>query len=151
MITINSLTVDLLRIIGEANKICSNSFVESFLNEGMKLDLRHFTTLLNSYSDKLESIIDNREFLTNKGSLDRALQDSSVAKDKAIKSIEGMKRIYENVYDERKKELLENAVLHFTEVVNTYIYAILIYLMEEFPNTEEETLRKRYDLYEIED
>ena len=40
MITLNSLTVDLLRIIGEANKLCSISLTESFLKEDVKVDVK---------------------------------------------------------------------------------------------------------------
>ena len=54
MITLNSLTVDLLRIIGEANKLCSNLLTESFLKEDMKVDVKTFVSLLNSYSNTLE-------------------------------------------------------------------------------------------------
>ena len=67
MITLNSLTVDLLRIIGEANKLCSNLLTESFLKEDMKVDVKTFVSLLNSYSNTLEKILDNREFLSDNG------------------------------------------------------------------------------------
>ena len=148
MITLNSLTVDLLRIIGEANKLCSISLTESFLKEDIKVDVKNFVTLLNSYSNKLEDILDGREYLTNKGSLDRALHDASVSKDKALKALKGLNTICqycENV----KRQILINATIHFKEVVNTYLFAIKLYLEEEFPNVDEEVLLKRYDLYEI--
>ena len=148
MITLNSLTVYLLRIIGEANKLCSISLTESFLKEDVKVDVKNFVTLLNSYSNKLEDILDGREYLTNKGSLDRALHDASVSKDKALKALKGLNTICqycENV----KRQILINATIHFKEVVNTYLFAIKLYLEEEFPNVDEEVLLKRYDLYEI--
>ena len=149
MITLNSLTVDLLRIIGEANKLCSISLTESFLNEDVKVDVKNFVTLLNSYSNKLEDILDGREYLTNKGSLDRALHDASVSKDKALKALKGLNTICQYCDDVNKRQILINATVHFKEVVNTYLFAIKLYLEEEYPNTDEEVLLKRYDLYEI--
>ena len=149
MITLNSLTVDLLRIIGEANKLCSISLTESFLKEDIKVDVKNFVTLLNSYSNKLEDILDGREYLTNKGSLDRALHDASVSKDKALKALKGLDTICQYCDDVNKRQILINATIHFKEVVNTYLFAIKLYLEEEFPNVDEEVLLKRYDLYEI--
>ena len=149
MITLNSLTVDLLRIIGEANKLCSISLTESFLKEDVKVDVKNFVTLLNSYSNKLEDILDGREYLTNKGSLDRALHDASVSKDKALKALKGLNTICQYCDDVNKRQILINATVHFKEVVNTYLFAIKLYLEEEYPNTDEEVLLKRYDLYEI--
>ena len=149
MITLNSLTVDLLRIIGEANKLCSISLTESFLKEDVKVDVKNFVTLLNSYSNKLEDILDGREYLTNKGSLDRALHDASVSKDKALKALKGLDTICQYCDDVNKRQILINATIHFKEVVNTYLFAIKLYLEEEFPNVDEEVLLKRYDLYEI--
>ena len=149
MITLNSLTVDLLRIIGEANKLCSISLTESFLKEDIKVDVKNFVTLLNSYSNKLEDILDGREYLTNKGSLDRALHDASVSKDKALKALKGLNTICQYCDDVNKRQILINATVHFKEVVNTYLFAIKLYLEEEYPNTDEEVLLKRYDLYEI--
>ena len=149
MITLNSLTVDLLRIIGEANKLCSISLTESFLKEDVKVDVKNFVTLLNSYSNKLEDILDGREYLTNKGSLDRALHDASVSKDKALKALKGLNTICQYCDDVNKRQILINATIHFKEVVNTYLFAIKLYLEEEYPNTDEEVLLKRYDLYEI--
>ena len=149
MITLNSLTVDLLRIIGEANKLCSISLTESFLKEDIKVDVKNFVTLLNSYSNKLEDILDGREYLTNKGSLDRALHDASVSKDKALKALKGLNTICQYCDDVNKRQILINATIHFKEVVNTYLFAIKLYLEEEYPNTDEEVLLKRYDLYEI--
>lgn len=149
MITLNSLTVDLLRIIGEANKLCSISLTESFLNEDVKVDVKNFVTLLNSYSNKLEDILDGREYLTNKGSLDRALHDASVSKDKALKALKGLDTICQYCTDNNKLQILINAIIHFKEVVNTYLFAIKLYLEEEYPNVDEEVLLKRYDLYEI--
>ena len=149
MITLNSLTVDLLRIIGEANKLCSISLTESFLKEDVKVDVKNFVTLLNSYSNKLEDILDGREYLTNKGSLDRALHDASVSKDKALKALKGLDTICQYCGDVNKSQILINATIHFKEVVNTYLFAIKLYLEEEFPNVDEEVLVKRYDLYEI--
>ena len=102
MITLNSLTVDLLRIIGEANKLCSISLTESFLKEDVKVDVKNFVTLLNSYSNKLEDILDGREYLTNKGSLDRALHDASVSKDKALKALKGLDTICQYCGDVNK-------------------------------------------------
>ena len=150
MITLNSLTVDLLRIIGEANKLCSISLTESFLNEDVKVDVKNFVTLLNSYSNKLEDILDGREYLSNKGSLDRALHDVSISKDKALKALRGLYTICQYCTDNNKRQILINATVHFKEVVNTYLFAIRIYLEEVFPNTDEDTILKRYDLYEIE-
>lgn len=150
MITLNSLTVDLLRIIGEANKICSISLTESFLKEDIKVDVKNFVTLLNSYSNKLEDILDGREYLSNKGSLDRALHDASVSKDKALKALKGLDTICQYCNDVNKRQILINVTVHFKEVVNTYLFAIRIYLEEVFPNTDEDTILKRYDLYEIE-
>lgn len=149
MITLNSLTVDLLRIIGEANKLCSISLTESFLKEDVKVDVKNFVTLLNSYSNKLEDILDGREYLTNKGSLDRALHDASVSKDKALKALKGLDTICQYCTDNNKRQILINATIHFKEVVNTYLFAIKLYLEEEYPNVDEEILLKRYDLYEI--
>ena len=149
MITLNSLTVDLLRIIGEANKLCSISLTESFLKEDIKVDVKNFVTLLNSYSNKLEDILDGREYLTNKGSLDRALHDASVSKDKALKALKGLDTICQYCDDVNKRQILINATIHFKEVVNTYLFAIKLYLEEEYPNVDEEVLLKRYDLYEI--
>ena len=149
MITLNSLTVDLLRIIGEANKLCSISLTESFLKEDVKVDVKNFVTLLNSYSNKLEDILDGREYLTNKGSLDRALHDASVSKDKALKALKGLDTICQYCDDVNKRQILINATIHFKEVVNTYLFAIKLYLEEEYPNVDEEVLLKRYDLYEI--
>ena len=149
MITLNSLTVDLLRIIGEANKLCSISLTESFLKEDIKVDVKNFVTLLNSYSNKLEDILDGREYLTNKGSLDRALHDASVSKDKALKALKGLDTICHYCDDVNKRQILINATIHFKEVVNTYLFAIKLYLEEEYPNVDEEVLLKRYDLYEI--
>ena len=149
MISLNSLTVDLLRIIGEANKLCSNSLSESFLKENMKVDVKTFVTLLNSYSNKLEDILDGKEYLSDCGKLDRALHDASITKDKAIKAINGLNTVCENCVDDRKREILINVVIHFKEVVNTYLFAIKLYLEEKFSNTDEEILIKRYDLYEI--
>ena len=149
MITLNSLTVDLLRIIGEANKLCSISLTESFLKEDVKVDVKNFVTLLNSYSNKLEDILDGREYLTNKGSLDRALHDASVSKDKALKALKGLDTICQYCTDNNKRQILINATVHFKEVVNTYLFAIKLYLEEEYPNIDEEVLLKRYDLYEI--
>ena len=149
MITLNSLTVDLLRIIGEANKICSISLTESFFNEDVKVDVKNFVTLLNSYSNKLEDILDGREYLSNKGSLDRALHDASVSKDKALKALKGLDTICQYCDDVNKRQILINATIHFKEVVNTYLFAIKLYLEEEYPNVDEEVLLKRYDLYEI--
>ena len=149
MITLNSLTVDLLRIIGEANKLCSISLTESFLKEDIKVDVKNFVTLLNSYSNKLEDILDGREYLTNKGSLDRALHDASVSKDKALKALKGLDTICQYCDDVNKRQILINATVHFKEVVNTYLFAIKLYLEEEYPNVDEEVLLKRYDLYEI--
>lgn len=149
MISLNSLTVDLLRIIGEANKLCSNSLSESFLKENMKVDVKTFVTLLNSYSNKLEDILDGKEYLSDCGKLDRALHDASITKDKAIKAINGLNIVCENRVDDRKREILINVVIHFKEVVNTYLFAIKLYLEEKFSNTDEEILIKRYDLYEI--
>ena len=149
MITLNSLTVDLLRIIGEANKLCSISLTESFLKEDVKVDVKNFVTLLNSYSNKLEDILDGREYLTNKGSLDRALHDASVSKDKALKALKGLDTICQHCTDNNKRQILINATIHFKEVVNTYLFAIKLYLEEEYPNVDEEVLLKRYDLYEI--
>ena len=149
MISLNSLTVDLLRIIGEANKLCSNSLSESFLKENMKVDVKTFVTLLNSYSNKLEDILDGKEYLSDCGKLDRALHDASITKDKAIKAINGLNTVCENCVDDRKREILINVIIHFKEVVNTYLFAIKLYLEEKFPNTDEEILIKRYDLYEI--
>ena len=150
MITLNSLTVDLLRIIGEANKLCSISLTESFLKEDVKVDVKNFVTLLNSYSNKLEDILDGREYLTNKGNLDRALHDASVSKDKALKALKGLDTICQYCDDVNKRQILINATIHFKEVVNTYLFAIKLYLEEEYPNVDEEVLLKRYDLYEIE-
>ncbi len=150
MITLNSLTVDLLRIIGEANKLCSISLTESFLNEDVKIDVKNFVTLLNSYSNKLEDILDCREYLSNKGSLDRALHDASVSKDKALKALRGLDTICQYCTDNNKRQILINVTVHFKEVVNTYLFAIKIYLEEKFPNVNEDTILKRYDLYEIE-
>ena len=149
MITLNSLTVDLLRIIGEANKLCSISLTESFLKEDVKVDVKNFVTLLNSYSNKLEDILDGREYLTNKGSLDRALHDASVSKDKALKALKGLDTICQHCTNNNKRQILINATVHFKEVVNTYLFAIKLYLEEEYPNVDEEVLLKRYDLYEI--
>ena len=149
MITLNSLTVDLLRIIGEANKLCSISLTESFLKEDIKVDVKNFVTLLNSYSNKLEDILDGREYLTNKGSLDRALHDASISKDKALKALKGLNTICQYCDDVNKRQILINATIHFKEVVNTYLFAIKLYLEEEYPNVDEEVLLKRYDLYEI--
>ena len=149
MITLNSLTVDLLRIIGEANKLCSISLTESFLKEDVKVDVKNFVTLLNSYSNKLEDILDGREYLTNKGNLDRALHDASVSKDKALKALKGLDTICQYCDDVNKRQILINATIHFKEVVNTYLFAIKLYLEEEYPNVDEEVLLKRYDLYEI--
>ena len=149
MITLNSLTVDLLRIIGEANKLCSISLTESFLNEDVKVDVKNFVTLLNSYSNKLEDILDGREYLSNKGSLDRALHDASISKDKALKALKGLNTICQYCDDVNKRQILINATIHFKEAVNTYLFAIKLYLEEEFPNVDEEVLLKRYDLYEI--
>ena len=149
MITLNSLTVDLLRIIGEANKLCSISLTESFLKEDVKVDVKNFVTLLNSYSNKLEDILDRREYLTNKGSLDRALHDASISKDKALKALKGLDTICQYCDDVNKRQILINATIHFKEVVNTYLFAIKLYLEEEYPNVDEEVLLKRYDLYEI--
>ena len=149
MITLNSLTVDLLRIVGEANKLCSISLTESFLNEDVKVDVKNFVTLLNSYSNKLEDILDGREYLSNKGSLDRALHDASISKDKALKALKGLNTICQYCDDVNKRQILINATIHFKEVVNTYLFAIKLYLEEEFPNVNEEVLLKRYDLYEI--
>ena len=149
MITLNSLTVDLLRIIGEANKLCSISLTESFLKEDIKVDVKNFVTLLNSYSNKLEDILDGREYLTNKGSLDRALHDASVSKDKALKALKGLDTICQHCTNNNKRQILINATVHFKEVVNTYLFAIKLYLEEEYPNVDEEVLLKRYDLYEI--
>lgn len=150
MITLNSLTIDLLRIIGEANKICSNLLTESFLNEDMKVDVKTFVSLLNSYSNTLEKILDNREFLSNNGTLDRSLHDVSITKEKALKALNGLNHICNNCKDAVKRNILINATTHFKEVVNTYLFAIKIYLEEVFPNTDENTILKRYDLYEIE-
>lgn len=150
MISLNTLTVDLLRIIGEANKLCSNSLSESFLKEDMKVDVKTFVTLLNSYSNKLESILDGREYLADSGKLDRALHDASITKDKAVKAIRGLNTVCENCIDIRKRDILTNVIIHFKEVVNTYLFAIQLYLEEKFPNTDEDTILKRYDLYEIE-
>lgn len=150
MITLNSLTIDLLRIIGEANKLCSISLTESFLKEDVKVDVKNFVTLLNSYSNKLEDILDGREYLTNKGSLDRALHDASVSKDKALKALKGLNTVCQYCDDVNKRQILINATVHFKEVVNTYLFAIKLYLEEEYPNTDEDTILKRYDLYEIE-
>ena len=149
MITLNSLTVDLLRIIGEANKLCSISLTESFLKEDVKVDVKNFVTLLNSYSNKLEDILDGREYLTNKGNLDRALHDASVSKDKALKALKGLDTICQYCDDVNKRQILINATIHFKEVVNTYLFAIKLYLEEEYSNVDEEVLLKRYDLYEI--
>ena len=149
MISLNTLTVELLRIIGEANKLCSNSLSGSFLKENMKVDVKTFVTLLNSYSNKLEDILDGKEYLSDCGKLDRALHDASITKDKAIKAINGLNTVCENCVDDRKREILINVVIHFKEVVNTYLFAIKLYLEEKFPNTYEEILIKRYDLYEI--
>jgi len=150
MISLNTLTVELLRIIGEANKLCSNSLSESFLKEDMKVDVKTFVTLLNSYSNKLENILDGREYLADSGKLDRALHDVSITKDKAIKAIRGLNTVCENCTDVRKRGILTNVIIHFKEVVNTYLFAIKLYLEEEFPNVDEDTILKRYDLYEIE-
>jgi hypothetical protein len=149
MISLNTLTVELLRIIGEANKLCSNSLSESFLKEDMKVDVKTFVTLLNSYSNKLENILDGREYLADSGKLDRALHDVSITKDKAIKAIRGLNTVCENCTDVRKRGILTNVIIHFKEVVNTYLFAIKLYLEEEYPNVDEEILLKRYDLYEI--
>ena len=149
MITLNSLTVDLLRIIGEANKLCSISLTESFLKEDVKVDVKNFVTLLTSYRNKLKDILDGREYLTHKGSLDRALHDASVSKDKALKALKGLDTICQHCTDNIKRQILINATIHFKEVVNTYLFAIKLYLEEKFPNTDEEILLKRYDLYEI--
>ena len=100
MISLNTLTVELLRIIGEANKLCSNSLSESFLKENMKVDVKTFVTLLNSYSNKLEDILDGKEYLSDCGKLDRALHDASITKDKAIKAINGLNTVCENCVDE---------------------------------------------------
>ena len=150
MITLNSLTVDLLRIIGEANKICSNLLTESFLKEDMKVDVKTFTSMLNSYSNTLEKILDNREFLSDNGTLDKSLHDSSITKEKALKALRGLNTICQHCTDNNKCQILINATVHFKEVVNTYLFAIKIYLEEVFPNTDEDTTLKRYDLYEIE-
>ena len=153
MITLNSLTVDLLRIIGEANKLCSNLLTESFLKEDMKVDVKTFVSLLNSYSNTLEKILDNREFLSDNGTLDRSLYDASITKEKALKALKalnGLNRICNNCKNTTKRNILINATVHFKEVVNTYLFAIKIYLEEKFPNANEDTILKRYDLYEIE-
>ena len=104
MITLNSLTVDLLRIIGEANKLCSNLLTESFLKEDMNVDVKTFVSLLNSYSNTLEKILDNREFLSDNGTLDRSLHDTSITKEKALKALNGLNRICNNCkkYDKTK-------------------------------------------------
>ena len=104
---------------------------------------------MNSYSNKLEDILDGREYLTNKGSLDRALHDASVSKDKALKALKGLDTICQHCTDNNKRQILINATIHFKEVVNTYLFAIKLYLEEEYPNVDEEVLLKRYDLYEI--
>ena len=96
MITLNSLTVDLLRIIGEANKLCSNLLTESFLKEDMKVDVKTFVSLLNSYSNTLEKILDNGECLSDNGTLDRSLHDASITKEKALKALNGLNRICNN-------------------------------------------------------
>ena len=150
MITLNSLTVDLLRIIGEANKLCSNLLTESFLKEDMKVDVKTFVSLLNSYSNTLEKILDNREFLSDNGTLDRSLHDASITKEKALKALNGLNRICNNCKNTTKRNILINATVHFKEVINTYLFAIKIYLEEKFPNVNENTILKRYDLYEIE-
>ena len=150
MITLNSLTVDLLRIIGEANKLCSNLLTESFLKEDMKVDVKTFISMLNLYSNTLEKILDNRKFLSNNGTLDRSLHDASITKEKALKALNGLNHICNNCKDAVKRNILINATTHFKEVVNTYPFAIKIYLEEKFPNVNEDTILKRYDLYEIE-
>lgn len=150
MITLNLLTVDLLRIIGEANKLCSNLLTESFLKEDMKVDVKTFVSLLNSYSNTLEKILDNREFLTTNGTLDKSLHDVSITKEKALKALNGLNHVCNNCKNVKKRNILVNVVIQFKEVVNDYLFAIKIYLEEKFPNTDEDVLLKRYDLYEIE-
>ena len=150
MISLNTLTVELLRIIGEANKLCSNLLTESFLKEDMKVDVKTFISMLNSYSNTLEKILDNREFLSDNGTLDKSLHDASITKDKALKALNGLNHICNNCKNTAKRNILINITVHFKEVVNTYLFAIKLYLEEKFSNIDEDTILKRYDLYEIE-
>ena len=90
-----------------------------------------YLSLLNSYSNTLEKILDNREFLSDNGTLDRSLHDASITKEKALKALNGLNRICNNCKNTTKRNILINATVHFKEVVNTYLFAIKIYLEEK--------------------
>lgn len=146
---LSNLTIDMLQLIALADKVCSNFFVEQYLNEDKRVDLKHFTSVLNSYSNKLEQILNNRDYLICSGKLDSSLHDVSCTKDKAYKALNGLNTLINNCSDDNKKQILINARNHFYEVVNAYLLAVRIMIKEQFTDIDENILYKRYDLYDI--